>query len=100
MEFEAAGRFNPLLGQNHDNGWYSAASLGRGESSASRSYTIEAHVDRTFLFKVFSISAARKFLRAMHDEQLRLKFSSNTRLTKGVLCPEKSIRSIKSSTVR
>src|SRR5260370_27229679 len=79
--------------------WYSPASLGRGKSSATCALPT-THVDRTFLFKVFSISAARKFLRAVHDEQLRLKFRSNTRLTKGVLCPEKSIRSIKSSSVR
>ncbi len=59
-----------------------------------------AVVDRTFLLEVFLISAAQKFLRAVHHEQLLPKFSSNIRLTKGVLCPEKSIRSIKSSMVR
>jgi hypothetical protein len=61
---------------------------------------IHSHVDRTFLIEVFFISAARKFLRAVDHEQLPPKFSPNTRLTKGVLCPEKSIPSIKNSTVR
>ena len=37
--------------------------------------------------------------RCIH-EQLLAKLSSNTRLAKGVICPEKSIRSIKSSTVQ
>jgi hypothetical protein len=36
----------------------------------------------------------------VHHEQIPPKFSSNTRLTKGVLWPEKSIRSIKSNTVQ
>jgi hypothetical protein len=61
---------------------------------------IDSHVDRVFLFEVFLISGVQKFLRAVHHEQLPPKFSSYTRLTKGVLCPEKSIRSIKNSTVR
>jgi hypothetical protein len=49
-------------------------------------------VDRTFLFEVSLLSAAQKSLRAAHHEQLPPKFRSNTRLTEGVLCPEKSIR--------
>ncbi len=61
---------------------------------------IDSHVDRTFLIEVFLVSAAQKILRAVHHEQIPPKFRSNTRLTKGMLCPEKSIRSIKSSTVR
>src|SRR2546425_9619011 len=61
---------------------------------------IDSHVDRTFLIEVFLVSGAQKFLRARHHEQIPPKFSSNTHLTKGVLWPEKSIRSIKSSTVR
>jgi hypothetical protein len=61
---------------------------------------INSHVDRTFLFEVFLMPVAQKFLRAAHHEHVPPKFSSNTCLTKGMLCPEKSIPSIKSSTVR
>ena len=62
--------------------------------------SIDSHVDRRFLIEVFFISAARKFLQAATHEQLQRKSSSNTRLTKGVLCPERSIPSTKSCTVR
>ena len=61
---------------------------------------IDSRVDRTFLIEVFFISTAQLFLRAVHHEQSPPEFSLNTRLTKGVLCLEKSIHSIKSSTVR
>jgi hypothetical protein len=61
---------------------------------------VDSHVDRTFLIEVFFISAAQKLLRAVQHEQVPPKFSSNTRLAKGLLCPKKSIRSIKSSTAR
>jgi hypothetical protein len=61
---------------------------------------IDSQVDWTFLIEVFLFSAAKKFFRAVRHEQLPPKFSSNTCLAKGMLCPEKSIRSIKSSTVR
>jgi hypothetical protein len=61
---------------------------------------IASQVDRAFLIEVFLMSGAQKFLRAAHYEQLLPKFGSNTCLTKGVLCPEKLIRSIKGSTVR
>jgi hypothetical protein len=60
----------------------------------------DSHVDRTFFIEVFLLACAQKFHRAVHHEQAPPKFSSNTCLTKGVLCPEKSIRSIKNSTVR
>jgi hypothetical protein len=60
----------------------------------------DSHVDRTFFIEVFLIASAQKLHRAVHHEQAPPKFSSSTRLTKGVLCPEKSIRSIKNSTVR
>src|SRR6266566_5103213 len=61
---------------------------------------IDSHVDRTFLIEVFLVSAAGQVLRAVHHEQVPPTFSSNTHITGGVLCPKKSIRSIKSSTVR
>src|SRR5690348_14095050 len=88
------------LGQNHGDGPYLSASLGRGKSSARCAVPSTRTFDRTFLFEVFLTSAAQKFLRAVHHEQLPPKFSSNSRLAKGMLCPEKSIHSIKSSTVR
>jgi len=56
-------------------------------------------VDRTFLIEVFLVSAAWKFFRAMHHEEVPSKFSLNARLTKGVLCPKKLIHSIKNLTV-
>ena len=79
---------------------YSSASPGAREEFGEVCCAIDSHVDRTFLIEVFLVSGAQKFLRARHHEQIPPKFSSNTRLTKGVLWPEKSIRSIKSSTVR
>src|SRR5580700_432709 len=60
----------------------------------------DLQVDRTFLIEVFFITCSRSFLRAVHHEQLRPKFISNTRLKKGALCLEKSIRSIKNDMVR
>jgi hypothetical protein len=60
-------------------------------------HATDSHVDRTFFIEVSLIASAH---RAVHLEQAPPRFSSNTYLTKGVLCPEKSIRSIKNSTVR
>lgn len=57
-------------------------------------------IDRVFFIEVFLIAAAQKFYRVVHHAQAPAKFSSNICFTKGVLCPEKSIRSIKNSTVR
>src|SRR6266446_6016255 len=62
------------LGQNHGDEWYSSAYLGRGKNSARcavpSTRTIDPHVDRTFLIEVFFLSAAQKFHRAVHHEQL------------------------------
>jgi hypothetical protein len=98
-------RFAPLLPVGHSDrttmiAGISSASLGRGEELGELCCAIDSHVDRTFLFEVFFPPAAQKVLRAVHHEQIPPKFSSNTRLTKGVLWPEKSIRSIKSNTVQ
>ena len=60
----------------------------------------DLEVDRTFLVEVLLVSSTQKFLRAVLHELLPPKFVSNIGLTKGVLCPEKSIRSIRSCTVR
>ena len=60
---------------------------------------INSRVDQTFLIEVFFISVAQMFLQAVHHGHLPPKFRSNTSVTKGVSCPKKSIRSIKSSTV-
>jgi hypothetical protein len=72
----------------------------RREEFGEMCCTIDSDVDRTFLIAVLLVPAAQEFLRAVHHGQTPSKFSANTRLPKGVLCPEKSIRSIKSSTVR
>jgi hypothetical protein len=77
------------LGQNHGDGWVFISIRGAREELGEVCCAIDSHVDRSFLIEVFLTSAARKFLRAVHHEQILPKFSSNTRLTKGVLCPEK-----------
>ena|SRR5882672_6781322 len=71
----------------------------RGKFGEAR-WAIDSQVDRAFLIEVLLTSAAQSFLRAAHHEQLLPKFGTSIRFAKGVLCPEKSIRSIKSSTVR
>jgi len=55
-----------LIGQNHGDDWYSSAPscAGRAQRSAPAIDAIDSRVDRTFLFQVFLISAAQKFLRA------------------------------------
>ena len=68
-----------------------------GKSLGEVCCATDSHVDRTFFIEVSLIASAH---RAVHLEQAPPRFSSNTYLTKGVLCPEKSIRSIKNSTVR
>src|SRR5260370_906666 len=84
--------------------WAFAASSGdgttptvsvKGKNQLGEPTHTDSQVDRTFLIEVFLLSAAHRVLRAVHHEQLPPKFSSNTRLTKGVLWPKKSIRSIK-----
>ena len=46
------------------------------------------------------LDAGPELLGAVRHEQVPPKFSSNTHLTKGVLCPENSTPSIRSCTVR
>ena len=75
----------------------------RGAETAGKAccaFDFDSQVDRVFLLEVLLISTAQRFLGAVRHEQLPPKFSSNTHLTKGVLCPENSIRSIRSCTVR
>jgi PhnB protein len=50
---------------------------------------IDSRVDQTFLIEVCLLSAAQKFLRAVHHEQLPQEFSSNTRITKRSVMPRK-----------
>ena len=94
------GKSRRPLGQNHGVGRYSSESPGAQKELDEVCCAIDSQVDRAFLIEVSLVSAAQKFLRAVHHEQIPPKFSSNTRLTKGKLWPEKSIHSIKSSMVR
>src|SRR5258708_10031321 len=71
-----------------------------GKSLGELCCATDSHVDRTFFIEVFLIAYDQESHRAVHHEQAPPKFSSNTCLTKGVLCPEKSIRSIKNSTLQ
>ena len=82
------------------DGYYTSASPGAHGEFGEICCAIDSHVDRAFLIAVPLISVAQRFLRAVRHEQIPPKFSSNTRVPKGVLCLEKLIRSIKSSTVR
>jgi PhnB protein len=50
---------------------------------------VDSRVDRRFLIEVLLISPGQKFLQAVHHEQLRSKFSSNTGFTKGAFCLKK-----------
>ncbi len=61
---------------------------------------INLQVDPSFLVEVLLISTVQKLPGAVHQEQRPPKFISNTDFTKGVLCPEKSIRSIRNRTLR
>jgi hypothetical protein len=99
-EVTGMGKSSQPIGQDHGDGWYSSPSLERWKRLGEVCSSIDSHVDRTFLIEVFFISASRDFLKAVHHEQRQPKFSTNTRITKGVLCPEKSIPSIESATVR
>ena len=86
--------------RRHPRVWEELGKMCRAiDAIDSQSIAIDSLVDRTFLIEVFFISTAQMFLRAVHHGHLRPKFRSNTCVTKGVLCPKKSIPSIKSSTV-
>jgi hypothetical protein len=58
------------------------------ETAGKTCCVFDSQVDRAFLVAVLLISTAQKFLGAVRHEQLPPKFSSNTHLAKGVLCPE------------
>ena len=96
-EVTGMGKSSQPIGPDHGDGLVFVTILRTLERRGGSS--IDSHVDRTFLIEVFFISACRNFLKAVHHGQVQPKFSTNTRLTKGVLCPEKSIPSIESSTV-
>jgi hypothetical protein len=77
-----------------------AAFSGAAETAGQACCALDSQVDLAFPVKALLIFAAQKFLGAVHHEQLPPKFSSNTYLSKGVLCPGKSIRSMRNCTVR
>ncbi len=87
------------LGQNHGDGLYSSASPGGGRASARCAVPSTRTLTGRFSLKYSRSPLTRGFFERCIMKQTPPKFSSNTRLTKGMLCPEKSIRSIKSSTV-
>jgi hypothetical protein len=99
-EVTGMGKSSQSIGQDYCAGWYSLPSLERWKRLGEVCSSIDSHVDRTFLIEVFFSPLPRIFLKRCIVNNFKPRFSTNTRLTKGVLCPEKSIPSIESSTVR
>ncbi len=66
----------------------------------NNSQSITRRLTRCFSLKYCSLCMAPRSLGAVLYDQFPPKFRSNTQLTKGVSCPRKSIRSIRSCTVQ